>query len=269
MANVPAPSAPAERLRVLITGASSGIGAAFAHAFAARGDDLVLVARSAAKLEALATDLAVKHNVRADVIVADLAQPEATDAIVAELAARSIGIGTLINNAGFSSHGLFAELDPARERDEVMVNVFAVVALARAVLPAMVARRAGAILNVASTAAFQPIPFQATYAATKAFVLSFSQALSEEVRAQGVRVVALCPGVTDTPFFDTIADARFGRARSVEQVVSTGLRALDRGTSVAIDGFANGVMANGARFAPRTMVVKLAGYLQRPKSRPR
>jgi short-subunit dehydrogenase len=250
----------------LVTGASSGIGEAFARALAARGSSLVLVARSAARLEALGAELSARHGVRADVIAADLADPGAPDAIVAELRARSIEIDTLINNAGFGTHGEFATLDGRRERDEVIVNVYAPVALTRALLPGMVARKSGAIVNVASTAAFQPVPYMATYGATKAFLLSFGEALAEEVRAHGVRVVVLCPGQTDTAFFTGIDEARVGCARTAEQVVATALRAVERGRVVAVDGFTNYVLANTTRFAPRRLVARVAARMQRPSS---
>jgi uncharacterized protein len=249
----------------LITGASSGIGEAFARTLAARGDDLVLVARSAGRLETLAAELSAKHGVRAHVLPADLSDPGAVDALVAELAARELTVEMLINNAGFGTHGEFAALDAARERDEVLVNVLAPVMLTRALLPAMIARRSGAIVNVGSTASFQPVPYMAVYGATKAFVLSFSEALAEEVRAYGVRVVALCPGQTDTAFFDGIDEARVGRARTTQQVVDTALRALKRGRVVAVDGFANYVLANSVRLAPRRLVTRVAARMQRPK----
>jgi uncharacterized protein len=249
----------------LITGASSGIGEAFARALAARGDEVVLVARSAGRLEALAADLSAKHGVRAHAIPADLADPGAVAALVAALTARELIVETLINNAGFGTHGEFAALDPARERDEVMVNVLAPVMLTRALLPAMLARKSGAIVNVGSTASFQPVPYMAVYGATKAFVLSFSEALAEEVRAHGVRVVALCPGQTDTAFFEGIDEARVGRARTTQQVVDTALRALKRGRVVAIDGFANYALANSNRLAPRRLVARVAAMIERPK----
>ncbi|MDB5040225.1 MAG: actIII 1 [Candidatus Eremiobacteraeota bacterium] len=250
--------------RTLITGASSGIGEAFARVLAARGDDLVLVARSAGKLEALAAELTARHNVRVDVVPADLSLPDATDGIVAELTARGIAIGTLVNNAGFGN-GEFATLDAARQRDEVFVNVVAPVVLTRALLPSMIERGRGAIVNVGSTASFQPVPYMATYGATKAFVLSFSEALAEEVRAHGVRVVALCPGQTETAFFTGMDEARSpGRARTSEQVVATALRALERGRVVAIDGFANYVLANASRFSPRWLVARIAARMFRP-----
>ena len=252
------------RPRALVTGASSGIGAAFARALAARGQDLVLVARGTAKLEALATEFTAQHGVKVDVIAADLSRTETVDAVVAELAAREITIGTLINNAGFGTHGALAELDAAREHDEVLVNVYSLVALTRALLPAMIARRSGGIINVASTAAFQPVPYMATYGATKAFVLSFGQALAEEVREHGVHVVVLCPGQTETAFFDQIEESRVGRARTADQVVATGLRALERGQTVVIDGFLNAALANSVRFGPRPLVARVAARMQRP-----
>jgi uncharacterized protein len=250
----------------LVTGASSGIGAAFARALAARGQDVVLVARSGGRLEALAAELSAAHGVRAEVVVADLADPGAPDAIVAELRDRAIEIDTLVNNAGFGTHGEFATLPAQRERDEIIVNVYAPAALARALLPGMIARKGGAIVNVASTAAFQPVPYMATYGATKAFLLSFGEALAEEVRAHGVRVVVLCPGQTETAFFTGIDEARVGRARTPEQVVATALRALERGQVVAVDGFANSVLANTVRFAPRRLVARVAARMQRPSA---
>jgi short-subunit dehydrogenase len=147
----------------------------------------------------------------------------------------------------------------------VLVNALAPVMLTRALLPAMIARKSGAIVNVASTASFQPVPYMAVYGATKAFLLSFSEALAEEVRAHGVRVVALCPGQTDTAFFEGIDEARVGRARTTKQVVSTALRALERGRVVAIDGFANYALANSNRLAPRRLVARVAASIQRPR----
>ena len=250
----------------LVTGASSGIGEAFARALAGRGDDLVLVARSADRLEALAAELRARHGVRAEVIAADLADPAAPDASAAELAARGLAVDTLINNAGFGTHGEFAAQDAKRERDEVIVNAYAPLALTHALLPGMLARKHGEIVNVASTAAFQPVPYMATYGATKAFLLSFSEALAEEVRAHGVRVVALCPGQTDTAFFTEIGEARVGRARRPEQVVASALRALRRGRAVVVDGFANYLLANANRFVPRAVTTRVAAMMQRPKS---
>jgi short-subunit dehydrogenase len=252
--------------RALITGASSGIGEAFARKLAALGDDLVLVARSAGKLHALAAELTAKHSVRIDVVPADLLYPDAVDGIVAELAARGIAIGTLVNNAGIGSYGEFATLDAARESDEIFVNVHALVMLTRALLPAMLERGRGAIVNVASVAGFQPIPYMATYSATKAFVLSFSEALAEEVRARGVRIVALSPGQTATAFLTGGMEETplIGRARTSDQVVATALRALQRGRVVAVDGFANYLLSNVSRFSPRWLTARITARMYRP-----
>jgi uncharacterized protein len=260
--------------RTLITGASSGIGEALAAAFAARGDDLVLVARSQDALERKATEFRERYGVSVDVIPADLARADAASALVEQTRSRGIEIGKLVNNAGFATFGFFAELDPARERDEVVVNTLAPVLLTRAYLPDMIARGEGLILNVASTAAFQPTPYQSTYGATKAFLLSFSEALAEELRGSRVRVVALCPGATDTPFFTGIDDARVGRARTTEQVVRTAMRAIDRGRVVAIDGTTNALLTTGTRFMPRSVVRRIAaaaigkGKMPRPTASP-
>jgi short-subunit dehydrogenase len=254
-----------ERTTALVTGASSGIGAAFARALAARGQDVVLVARSTAKLEALATELEAQHAIRATVLPCDLSGADAVDTLLAALAERSLVIDTLINNAGFGTHGPLVELDPAREREEIALNVGALAALTRALLPGMVERRRGGIVNVASTAAFQPVPYMATYGATKAFVLSFTEAVAEEVRGSGVHVVALCPGQTETAFFDTIEEARVGLPRTSEQVVATGLRALDHGHVVAVDGLPNVAMTVGLRFVPRAFVRRMAAAIERPK----
>jgi short-subunit dehydrogenase len=245
--------------RTLITGASSGIGAGLADAFAARGEDLVLVARSGDVLERNAAALREQYGIAVDVIAADLAQPDAAPALAAETRRREIAVGALVNNAGFATYGRFAELDPARERDEVMVNVLAPVLLTRAYLPDMLARGAGLVLNVASTAAFQPTPYETTYGATKAFVLSFTEGLAEELRGSPVRVVALCPGATATEFFTGIEGSAVGRKRTIPQVVRTAMRAIDRGRVVAVDGAANAVLAFTPRLSPRWMVRRIAG----------
>ena len=253
------------RPTALVTGASSGIGAVFARALAARGADLVLVARSVAKLEALAEELEARHGGRALALPADLSRSEEVDRILAELAARGTAVETLVNNAGFGTHGRLIDLDPAREREEIALNVGALAALTRALLPGMVARGRGAVINVASTAAFQPVPYMATYGATKAFVLSFTEAVAEELRGTGVRALALCPGQTETAFFDQIEEARVGTARTSEQVVATALRALDHGRVVVVDGLPNALMTVGVRFAPRSLVRRLAAAIERPK----
>ena len=245
----------------LITGASAGLGADFARQCSARGERLVLVARRRDKLEALAKELG---NARA--VSVDLGQPGAAAALIADLAAHGEQVGTLINNAGFGLWGKFAALDGARQRAMIDLNCGTLVELCHAVLPGMIARGQGAILNLASTAAFQPGPGMATYFATKAFVLSFSEALHEEVRDKGVRVTALCPGPTKTEFgaiagfkgnggFDKIS------ARS-EDVVAMGLKALDKGRAVAIPGLVNKAGAQAYRLLPRALLRRIAGSLK-------
>jgi short-subunit dehydrogenase len=250
----------------LVTGASAGIGDAFAHALAARGSNLILVARSEDKLRATAERLTRVWAVRVEVIVADLSQPEAVADIERQVRSLGMTVDLLVNNAGFGTHGHFEQLDPAREREEIQVNVAALVDLTHAFLPPMVARGRGGVINVASTAGFQPLPYMAVYGATKAFVLSFSQALSEEYRNTGVRILALCPGATETEFFKTLGteDAAVGPRRTSLQVVKTGLRAWSEGKSVVVDGFANAFVATAQRFLPRSLVTRLAALAVRP-----
>src|SRR5436190_12742818 len=186
----------------LITGASSGIGEAFARKLATQGHDLLLVARSEDKLIALCNELGLNHDVRAQYYVADLSGPDAPARLLAETQERNLEIDLLINNAGFGSMGEFAALDLDRELNMIDLNVRSLVELTHLFLQPMRERKSGSIINVASTAGFQAVPFMATYAATKAFVLSFSEALWEENRTYGIKVMALCPGVTETHFFE-------------------------------------------------------------------
>jgi short-subunit dehydrogenase len=251
----------------LVTGASSGLGAEFARRLAARGSDLILVARSADRLRTLAAEIEQTHPVRVEVAPADLADPAAVAAL-AEQARRRVHL--LVNNAGLGSYGPFVELDPDRETEQILVNTAALVALTRAVLPDLLERRTGGVLNVASTIAFQPGPYQAVYAATKAFVLSFSEALREEVRGRGVRVVALCPGPVETGFLSALGDDRaahttiYSRLDSPERVVAVGLRALDHDRGVVIPGTRNTLLALGPRFTPRAVTARISGRLLRP-----
>jgi uncharacterized protein len=249
----------------LITGASSGIGDAFARELGRRGMHLVLVARSSDRLHALAKELVDYHRCQVQVIVADLTLEGTAGRIQSQVEERGLQVDVLINCAGFGTHGQFEMLDPLRDRQQVMVDVAAVVDLAHAFVPGMVARAAGAIINVASTAAFQPLPYMPVYGASKAFVLSFSEALAEEVRGRGVRVVALCPGATETAFFDVAGqDTSVGRRRTPQQVVSTGLRALETGKSVVVDGKFNALVSQAPRFLPRRLVAWIAGQTLRP-----
>ena len=188
----------------LVTGASSGLGEQFARQLAARGSNLVLVARSADRLAALADELRARHRVTATAMPADLSLADDVSRVAA--AAATTKVDVLVNNAGFGTYGTFAGLDANREHDEVMVNAVAVVDLAHAVLPGMLASRRGGIITVASSIAFQPSPGQAVYGATKAFALAFSEALWAETRGSGVRILALCPGPVATGFFASLGD---------------------------------------------------------------
>jgi short-subunit dehydrogenase len=244
----------------LITGASAGLGAEFARALAARGYDLVLVARRRERLDALAAEVEAAHpGTQVRSLAKDLFDPHAVAEIASELADAGVVVDLLVNNAGFGVHGAFAKSEPSSQSGQVALNIAALVDLSRAFVTGMVERGRGGIINVASTAAFQPLPAMAVYGATKAFVLSFSEALHEEVRRSGVSVVALCPGATATEFFETAGEkASVGKRRDVRDVVRTGLRALDRNRAVAIDGFANAALANGVRFMPRGITRRIA-----------
>lgn len=214
----------------LITGASAGLGQGFARALAAKRQDLILTARRADQLEALAAELRARHGVQVHVFPADLADPAAPDKLIADIAAAGLTIDDLINNAGYGVQGGFADGDAPTQLGMIDLNIRALVALTHAVLPKMVARKSGGVLNIASTAAFQPGPWLAVYYATKAFVLSFSEAIHEEVKDQGVRIAALCPGPTRTEFANLAGmgdSALFNRfASDPETVVRDGLKAL-------------------------------------------
>ena len=252
----------------LVTGASTGIGAVFAHELAARGAHLILVARSEGKLRTLATEIAAAHRVRVDVLPADLAEPGAGAALADRVAALGRTVDLLINNAGFATHGDVADADPGRLLAQIQLNCAAVVDLTTRFLPAMTARRSGAIINVASTAAFQPIAHMAVYAASKAFVLSFTEALWAEAKPHGVKVIALSPGATETPFFDVVGaeEASFGTRRTPNQVVATALRGLAKGRPSVVDGRVNALLANGQRFLPHRAVLGIAERSVRPRS---
>jgi len=250
---------------VLITGASAGLGSEFARRYAARGDDVILVARRADRLEALGVELGAQHGIRCETIAADLTAPDAAETLMTEVARRGLAVDILINNAGFGARGDFAELDVAMQARMIDLNCRTLMTLCHAVLPGMIARKSGGILNVASTAAFQPGPWMAVYYATKAFVLSFSEALHEEVKAKGVRVATLCPGATRTEFGD-VADMTsstlFKFAGEPGQVVRDGMRALDGNRAVKVSGLANAMLAGSIRFTPRFLARRIAGSLQ-------
>jgi uncharacterized protein len=251
----------------LITGASSGIGEAFARKLAARGRNVLLVARSEDKLIALCNELGRLTSIRAQYVALDLQQPDAPLQLFEETKKRELEVEMLINNAGFGSMGEFAKLDLNRELEMIQLNVRAVVELAHRFLEPMRERKRGTIINVASTAGFQPVPYMATYAATKAFVISFSEALWDENRAHGVHVMALCPGVTETNFFEASGIDRppMRTVQTPEEVVETALRALNRKKSLVISGWANWFVVEAERFVPRSAVVKVAGNALRSR----
>jgi uncharacterized protein len=249
--------------RALVTGASSGIGAAFARELASRGSDLVLVARSRDKLTALSDELSTSYGVAPDAVVADLAKPSAADHLAAELGDRQIDI--LVNNAGFGLHALLHQADAAKLTEMVQLNVATLVDLTRLYLPGMLARDRGAVINVASTAAFQPVPYMAVYGASKAFVLSFTEALWAETRRTDVRVTALCPGSTETEFFTVAGEnAQVGSRMAPERVVHAALRALDRRAGSVVTGAGNRLLINAPRLAPRQFVTRMVERTMRP-----
>ena len=253
----------------LITGASSGIGEVFARKLAARGRNVLLVARSEEKLVTLCNELGRSSSIRAQYVALDLSKPEAPARLFDEAKKRGLTVDMLVNNAGFGSMGEFGKLDLSRELNMIDLNVKSLVELTHRFLQPMLERKQGAIINVASTAAFQAVPFFATYAATKAFVLSFSEALWEENRAQGIKVLALCPGVTDTNFFEAARGQKPPArvSQTPEEVVDVALRGLDRGKSHIISGWTNYLMTEGERLAPRSFVTRLAGRMMRSQQK--
>ncbi|MGJ3191808.1 SDR family NAD(P)-dependent oxidoreductase [Paenarthrobacter sp. FR1] len=246
----------------LITGASSGLGAEFASQLAARGSHLVLVARRADRLEEVAQGLRSKHGINVTVLPMDLGRPGVGRELLSELSSRDITVDTLINNAGFGTHSAFVDEDPEGIASEISLNVAALVDITRAFLPGMLSSAKGALVNVASTAAFQPIPGMAVYGATKAFVLSFTEAVAHETKDSGLNVLALCPGATRTEFFDVLGSqsAAVGRMQTSAQVVGTAIKALDRkGTpGSVVSGWVNRVAAGFAQRLPRAVTVAIA-----------
>jgi uncharacterized protein len=255
------------RKTALVTGASSGIGLDLAKRFAAEGYDVALVARSEGKLKEVAAAIEAEHKVRAHVLTADLAKAGAADELMAAVAARGISVDVLVNNAGYASYGAFAETDLADELAMIQVNVVALTHLTKLALRQMVARKSGRVLNVASTAAFQPGPLMAVYYATKAYVLSFSEALANELRGTGVTVTALCPGPTATGFQARaqMEESKLVRGKAImtsETVAKAGYAGLMRGKTVVIPGMSNKMMAQAVRFLPRKTVTNLVRSAQ-------
>jgi len=245
----------------LITGASAGLGAEFARQCASRGEPLALVARRRDRMEALAAEIGGEVHI----FEADLAKQGAAASLIAGLAAEGLTVGTLINNAGFGLAGKFAGRPLARQSEMIDLNCRTLVELCHLVLPAMRERKAGAICNVASTAAFQPGPNMAVYYATKAFVLSFTEALHHELKGSGIRVSALCPGPTESEFSD-VADSHSPTLERMkmpaEPVVRAGLAGLDANKAVVIPGFRNKVGAQASRFLTRAAMRGIIGRIK-------
>lgn len=257
---------------VLVTGASSGIGAALAAVCAQAGHDLVLAARRVAKMEALAADLQRRHAVRVTVIAADLEHPEGAERLHAEVKRQGLTPSALINNAGYGLFGEFRDSALASELAMMQLNMNSLVVLTKLCLPDLLATR-GKLLNVASTAAFQPGPYMAVYYATKAFVLSFSEALAAELEGTGVTVTALCPGPTASGFQDK-ADMQASalvsgkQLPSADAVAQAGYRAMQRGQRVCIPGATNWLLAQSVRFTPRRLVTRIVKAMSRPVAAP-
>lgn len=251
---------------VLITGASSGIGLELAKLFARDGYQLVLVARSRDALLYVAGMLKETYGVSATVIPTDLSNASAPAQLVAELRQRQMSIAILVNNAGFGTYGPFATTNLAAELEMMQVNMVSLTHLTKLLLPDMLRNGRGKILNVASTAAFQPGPLMAVYYASKAYVLSFSEALANEVRGSGVSVTALCPGPTPTGFQQRsgMQSSRLlrGNLTGVERVAQEGYRGLMRGATVVIPGLRNRLLALVVRLLPRTLVTRIVRRIQ-------
>ena len=247
----------------LITGSSGGIGAEFAVQFAKRGVNLVLVARRAEKLAELRSNLTGRHpDLTIDVIAADLSVPGSGPDLASKVSELGRTIDILVNNAGVGLHGKFVGQDAAANAAQIQLNCGTLVDLTAAYLPTMTAAGRGIVINVASTAAFQPTPGMAVYGATKAFVLSFSEALWQECKGTGVRVFALCPGATETEFFARTGEEFLTDGRqTAKQVVDVAMAALDKSTPTVISGWRNSLLASGYRITPRRLMVQISEQL--------
>ncbi|MFV1959123.1 MAG: SDR family NAD(P)-dependent oxidoreductase [Planctomycetota bacterium] len=258
-------------LGCLVTGASSGIGREIARLLAAEGARLVVTARRAERLEALAAELVSSGAASCEVVVADLAERAATRRIVEEAERRLGAVDALVNNAGFAVPGPFLRSDLDRTQAMLEVNVVAATALMHRLLPGMVKRGKGGALNVASVAAFQAAPYQAGYAGTKAYLLNLSESVHQEVKHAGVAVTALCPGVTDTEFFEAAGYRDLGRfmerRMDAAKVARIGVRAWKRGRMTVVTGASNRALLFAERFLPRTLVAETARRLMAGRKR--
>jgi uncharacterized protein len=254
----------------LITGASSGIGEALAACFAKDGFDLVLVARSTGKLEALAAELASTHGIHARVQPADLAQPGAAEELAAALRRKKLPIDILVNNAGVLEHGAFVAMPPQRHQELISLNVAGLTAMLAHFVPPMVERGRGRILNVASIAAFQPVPSLATYAATKAYVLSLTESLAEELKGTGVTITALCPGITATGMISTVQATNATMAQmpgflvgDAATVAAEGYAACMKGEVIRVPGVVNQALVLASRASPKWLLRSVYGSVGR------
>ena len=256
-------------MATLITGDSSGIGEEYARRYAAQKKDLVLVARSQDKLNKLAEEFTSQHGIRVTVFALDLSEPDAAERLWEETNRAGLEIDVLVNNAGFGTSGDVADESPERLEQEVRLNCLTLTGLTARYLPAMRERKNGTIINIASTAAFQPLPHMAVYGATKAFVLSFTEALWAETRKDGIRVLAVCPGPTDTSFFEIAGEsAAVGKMRSTRQLLESTLQALKTTKPSFVDGLGNAVVARFVtRVVPKRAVMAIVDQaFQRQRS---
>jgi uncharacterized protein len=251
----------------LITGASGGLGAAFAQELAARGMNTILVARSADKLQALATELTAKYQQRNDVIALDLVPAGAAEILANKISDMGLQVDLLVNNAGFATYGNFESIKLQRDRDQVLLNIATLVDLTHIFIPQMLERKSGSIINIASVVSFQPVPYMTVYAASKAFVLSFSEGLWAEYSDRGIRVLALCPGATATSFHEVAGQPVPDRISTPEEVVKAGLKALERQQSYVIPGWMNFFLSGIVpRLLPRKMTALVAKGMMKPKN---